>query len=499
LGNIRAFFVGGNMQKNIALLMPPSKLEENYGNLSGAAPELPSLGLAFIAKYLKVKGIDCDLLDLSNNTELTQKFLTNITSYILVGMPAYITTVPNVISFSNAIKKANKNCFITVGGPHATLFPEDLHQESIDFIVNGEGEIAFYQLANGLLQNNIELSNIKGLHYKQNGNYIYNGPGNIIANLDELGSPLVGKYNYDNYYPAVHILGSKVIHTMTLRGCPFKCTFCAAGQIAKRRVRYRSVDCIIDEINNYVKLGFDSLIFYDDTFNINKQRVLELCKKIKVEKINVKWACFSRTDLVDRESLNYMRDAGCYLITFGCESGNDKTLKLLKKGITAEQNYKGIELVYEAGIQAGASFMIGLPGEDYHDLENTIEFAKKSKLTFGNFPVFEPFKGTPIYETCKTTGVWITDLRFKNVLLKDQEDIWVPQGLQRDEIEQCARRAYYEFYFRPEILARIAKKTLYYLPIQRKIRLINSAFQYFVIKNIFRTQNISQRRCGAKY
>lgn len=487
------------LNKKIALLVPPVQLEENYGYLASAAPELPSLGLAFIAKYLKIKGIKCDLLDLAADKNIMEHFLTNIKSYALAGMPVFITTVPNVLTFAEKIKQLNNTCLVAVGGPHATLFPEDLLRSNVDIVVMGDGEIPFYHICKNIMAGGNDFSTIKGIYYKYDNNYIYTGPGESVNSLDEIGPPLVEQYNYDCYYPPVHILGKKVIHTLTARGCPYKCTFCAAAQIMGRKVRVRSVDNVINEISSYKKQGFDSVIFYDDSFNIIRKRAIELCKNIIKKKINIKWNCFTRTDLVDKEALNYMRDAGCYLVTFGCESGNNKTLKLLRKGLTVEKNYRGIELVYEAGMQAASSFMIGLPGEDYDDIENSIKFAVQSKLTFAYFPIFEPYKGTPIYNICKEKGSWINDERFKNTLLANQEEIWVPHGIDRAKIEEYSRKGFVDFYLRPKIIYRIGKNIILHLPMDRKMQFINTGLQYFIIKKYLKPSQAVPKRYGSKF
>jgi anaerobic magnesium-protoporphyrin IX monomethyl ester cyclase len=485
--------------KKIALLIPPMQREENYGDMAAAAPELPSLGLAFIAKYLKIKGIECDLLDLSVDKNINDHFLANIKSYALVGMPVFITSVPNVLRFAEKIKHLNDSCLIAVGGPHATLFPEDLLRSIVDFVVTGDGEIPFYHIYKNILAGDYDFSAIKGIYYKNDKHYNYTGPGESVNHLDEIGAPLVEQYNYNYYYPPIHTLGKKVIHTLTSRGCPYNCTFCAAAQIMGRRVRLRSVDDVINEISDYKKHGFDSVIFYDDVFTISRQRTIELCKKIIKRKLDIKWYCFTRTDLIDKEVLNYMRDAGCYLVTFGCESGNDKTLKLLRKGLNVEKNYRGIEMVYEAGMESTSSFMIGLPREDYNDIENSIRFAVQSKLTFAVFPVFEPYKGTPIYDICKETGSWIIDERFKNKLLGNQEEIWVPHGMDRSKIEQYTRKGFIDFYLRPKRIYRIAKNILFYLPMERKMKFINSALQYFIIKKYLKPSQPAPKRYGSKF
>ncbi|MEW6171368.1 MAG: radical SAM protein, partial [Candidatus Omnitrophota bacterium] len=291
-------------------------------------------------------------------------------------------------------------------------------------------------------------------------------------------------------------LGKKVVHTLTSRGCPYNCNFCAATEIFKQRIRYRNVDLVIKELKKYVELGYDSVIFYDDIFTCHKKRVLDLCEKMISDKLNLKWMCFTRTNTVNGELLTKMKDAGCYLITFGCESGNQKTLDLLNKKLTIEQNRQGIKLTHQAGILAASSFMIGLPQEDRLDIEQTLDFARASELTYAYFPIFEPYKGTPIFEISKQEGYWKEDSRFKNSLLGYQEEIWVPKGVTREEIEKLAKKAFKIFYLRPKIIFRILKHLISKLSFSRKVKFLFFVLDYFILKNF---RFLRKRRFGAKY
>lgn len=482
-------------REKIALIIPPSNIEEQYGSLFKAAPVLPLLGIAFIAKYLSLQDIDTDIYDFSVDKKSTYLFFDKISDYKIIGMPAFITTLPDVISFAKIIKDKNPQCFTVVGGPHATLFPEDFFVNGIDIIIKGEGEIPFCEIVFKILGNSFNFSSIRGLHFRKNGKFFYTGDSNLMDDLDKIDSPLIEKFKLSCYYPPVHILGKKTIHTLTSRGCPYDCNFCAATKIFKGRIRFRSIDLVIEELKKYIAQGYDSVIFYDDIFTINRKRTIELCEKVISCRIKIKWTCFSRTDAVDKELLNYMKEAGCYLITFGCESGNNKTLELLNKKLTVEKNHKGIALTHEAGILAASSFMIGLPGEDRSDIERTVTFAKNSKLTFAYFPIFEPYKGTAIFDISEQKGKWINDSGLKNHIFNYQEKIWVPNGLTRNVIEKYARKAFKEFYLRYEIIDKITRTVALALPIQRKIRFILFGIDYFILKRFISVKG----RIGSRF
>ncbi|MBU2538848.1 MAG: B12-binding domain-containing radical SAM protein [Proteobacteria bacterium] len=459
----------------IALVNPPATREESYGSMKNLSPDFPLLGIAFLSSYLRKKGFHVDLLDHSevNVTESCKV----LRSYEVVGFSAYITNYQTIILLSELLKNNNPNIIVLAGGPHATLFPYELDSHYIDYVISGEGEIAVHELFDQLNNQRIN-SEIKGVSRKILGKFTYNQVSDVVEDLDSIGKPDVEKYDLSKYKPPVHVLGKKVIHTLTSRGCPFKCAFCAASEVMGRRIRYRGLDSIMEELKRYGELGYDSIMFYDDLFTLDKKRVLLLCDRLKKENLQFKWSCFTRTQCLDDELCQAMKDSGCYLVTFGCESANDKTLEILNKGLTHEINVRGIECASQAGILTSSSFMIGLPGESCEDIEKTINFAKRSRLTFAVFPIFEPFKGTPIYETCKNTGSWQHIGNESNMLLKDQEEIWVPHGLERHEVVLMARKAFRDFYFFPKRIANLTRHAIR-LPPKRFFQFVAGGVSYF--------------------
>lgn len=481
------------MNQKIALILPPTTLADQYGSLEAAAPELPSLGIAFIAKFLRLKGIKVELFDFQIEPEQINDFIKNINQYMIVGMPVYITTNNIVKQFAKRLKQANQNLKIVVGGPHATLFPEDMFTENIDFIVKGDGEETFYNIVLALQKKQDDYTKIAGIYYRnKNSIFHFTFPSEKIEDINYIGAPDVADYPMEKYHPAVHLLGNKNIHTLTSRGCPYLCTFCAAAEIMGRKMRYRDVDDIIKELLKYKTMGYDSITFYDDIFTMDRERTLKLSQAMIDNNLNLKWNIFTRTNVIDEEMLALMKKAGLYLITFGAETANDVTLKMLKKGLKSDKNFKGIKMTHQSGIFAASSFMLGLPGETYDDYEKTIQWVLDSDLTFAYFPIFEPYKGTPIYEDAKKMGTWIKDDRYKNIIVQEQEEIWVPNGLEREKIEQYAKDAFRRFYLRPKIIFRILKLILQQ-PFERKLKFIKIGLDYFIF-NKFKTSKKNDKR-----
>jgi len=458
----------------IALINPPLSAEEHYGSLKEMSPDLPLLGIAFISSYLNKFGFNIDLLD--HGLMSFSQSLEILKSYDVIGFSAFITNYNVIIQLAEKLKN-NRNIII-VGGPHATLFPYDFTNSAIDYVISGEGELPLKEILVSITENR-HVNHLAGLGYNKNGNFVYNSKSAIISNLDVIGPPDNKKYDLRKYYPPVHIRGKRVIHTLTSRGCSFKCSFCAASEVMGRRMRYRGLSSVIEELKYYKDLGCDSVMFYDDLFTLNKRRLNRFCNELIKHNMKFKWSCFTRTDCLSSDMCKAMKESGCYLITFGCESANDKTLKLLNKGLSHEDNIRGINMANNAKILTCSSFMIGLPGETENDILNTIDFAKKSNLTFAVFPIFEPFKGTPIFEKCKEMGEWKIIEGKSNQLLLNQDAVWVPRDLERSQVVLLARKSFKDVYLEPKRMIKVIKHVLFSLPPQRLFRFSKGGLSFF--------------------
>lgn len=468
---------------SVALANIPQTKEERYGSLTELSPELPLLGPAFLARYLKRHGHDVVLFD---HVHLSmQESIDILEDFDVVGFSVYIVNYVVAMQMARELKRRNPDLVIVFGGPHATLFHPDFNGGEVDYLVAGEGEIPLLEILNALKEKREPLD-LPGLYRSRGGELVGSGKADPVDNLDEIGPPDVGQYDLSNYHPPSHVLGNKVIHTLSSRGCPFKCSFCAASELMSRRIRYRSIESILDELLKYKSVGYDSVIFYDDIFTLDRRRVIDLCREMISRKLNMKWTCFTRTQCVDKDLCDLMRRAGCYLVTFGCESANDKTLNLLRKGLTQEVNSKGIDIASQSGLLTSSSFMIGLPGESEIDIIETIQYARRSRLLFAVFPIFEPFKGTPIYDTCLERGSWHELEGQANTLLPSQAEVWVPDTMQREDVVRLAGKAFFSFYFYPPRLLRLAHYLFFRMPLRRSWRLLRGGVRFFL--------NVSRRK-----
>ncbi|MBN2397572.1 MAG: radical SAM protein, partial [Deltaproteobacteria bacterium] len=262
-------------------------------------------------------------------------------------------------------------------------------------LVLGEGERTIMKLAPHMADRS-KWPDIRGLAFRREGNIIITEPRELIEDLDSIPLPARHLLPLSRY----RALGFPV-SIITSRGCPNACIFCQGRRMVGKKVRYRKVESVMDEIEEILAYGISRINVADDLFTANKRRVREVCGEITKRGLAFKWSAFARVNTVDRETLEMMRDAGCDGISFGIESGNPEMLKRVRKGITLEQARRAIRLCKETGILAHASFMVGLPGESPESLADTREFAKSLDIAYG-YHFLAPFPGTDVRE--KITG-----------------------------------------------------------------------------------------------
>ncbi len=370
---------------NITLIYP--------GRLGLSSALYPPLGLSYIASYMESAGFKLRVIDMTfekiENIEITD------------GKNIYgiYTTTPlhsRGVNVAKKIRKMDKNAIIVFGGPHPTVLPEETIKDGADIVVIGEGEETFLDLVKAI-KNNKQLSNVKGIVFRQNGRIITTDVRDFIENLDKLPFPDQFKFPVEEYF---RMKGFREISMITSRGCPMNCIFCqpTLRKLFGNRVRYRSPKNIVDEIEYLVKkFKPDMIVFSDDTFCSNEKNVIDVCNMIIERRIDVLWRCQTRVGL-KKETLKLMKRAGCFLLALGVESGSQKILNSIRKGITPNQVVETFKLCKDVGILTHAYFMVGNIGETHE----TIEESKKLMMSIRPFNIFAsivtPYPGTDLYD-----------------------------------------------------------------------------------------------------
>jgi anaerobic magnesium-protoporphyrin IX monomethyl ester cyclase len=341
----------------------------------------------------------------NDNHEVWKEIRNVINSYQpdMVGITVRSAKFPSALKVASIAKSINRECLVVLGGPHPTICPEQsILANNIDFIVRGEGESTILELCQTIEGDSTsDLTHIKGLSFKRNGEAIHNGARELIKDLDVIPFPgrdlVLNPDLYSSKNMAVIVTG---------RGCPFDCGYCSAQSIWTNKVRYRSIENTINEIK-HIKNRFsaDSIYFWDDSFTVNKRRVIDLCNIIINDKIDIRWGCTSRVDLLDDELLTIMKSAGCEKIDIGIESGSERILKLINKRITVQKVKQSIELIRGHNIKIGAFFMIGFPEETKQDINCTLDLIKKSKVDSICLSIFTPYPATKLYDKAMSLGL----------------------------------------------------------------------------------------------
>lgn len=468
----------------VLLMMPPMSIEKNYANLATVAANMPSLGMGYIYSAFEEAGCDVHFKDFQGQIISSKDILNYINKeqFDLVGMQAYISNINTCFQLASIIKQNCPKSRVILGGPHATIFPDMvINHPKIDFVAISEAELTVKELVEHL-KSGKEPTNILGLYYRNSKGEIFKNPLRpLVDDMDSLPVPKYEIFNPDQYYPAVHIRGKKVYNLISSRGCPFKCTFCAATKAFGSTFRYQSVDRTIKEMKFLKeKLSVDSLQIYDDNFTTNKKRVKELCKRMIEENLGLQWNCYTRADAIgDEEMLQLMKKAGCYMIVVGIENGNPRILELLQKKLNLDAAKRNVQLARKVGINVLSSFMIGLPSETREEIENTIKYSTSIGMTYATYPIFTPYPGTPIYDDAKRLGTILGE-NFDE-FSRWGDGVYESAGLTRSDYRSLQKKAFRKFFLRPNIIFNMFFEILK-LPAKRRIRFIKGGLGFFMRK-----------------
>ena len=425
---------------------------------------LPPIGLGYLASYLKntIKDIDIIILDCLKEKYDHKKFSEYISKEKpdLVGMTAFTMEIESALKCCEEIKKVDKNIITVIGGPHVSNSPEQaLCNENVDFIFRGEAELGFYELIKSL-QDKKNFSKVPNLGYKEKGKMKFNAT-KFVDNLDEISYPDYDLMKFSEYPKMYFMKKFPSAPILTSRGCPFSCTFCSAGNLSGKKFRARSPENIIKEIK-FLKEKYKIKEFeiWDDNFTMNKERAMKFCNLLIKENINLEWWCPNglRIETLDEELLRKMKEAGCYAMAVGIETGSEKIQKDMKKNLNLDKAREIVNLAHKIGIRTQGFFIIGYPTETKEDILKTIKFAKELPLDRASFSLFQPLVGSEIYNCLKKEG------KLENIDLNKCEyskPSIVPEGFKNiNEVKKLQKKAILEFYLRPKVLARFITENM---------------------------------------
>jgi radical SAM superfamily enzyme YgiQ (UPF0313 family) len=397
------------------------------------------------------------------------------------------TSTPSIdfdLETAAAIKRLSPETFVALLGSHVTYFDEQILGENpaVDAVVRGEFEYTAADLARALqaghdpsTSSGLDLSDVLGLTYREaDGDIRANPDRPLFEPLDQMPFPARHIVTGRDYRAGIYS-GGHPTAMVSSRGCPYRCTFCLWPEILYgHKFRARSAKDVVDEIEEAVRVyGHDEIYFDDDTFTIDRQRVMDTCSIILERGLEkeVEWIAQCRVDTVDREMLEAMKAANCGYILFGVESGSPKMLKRMKKGITLDEVRAAFKLTREVDIKTQAFFLFGMPEETQETISETIEFAKELNASSTQFAVAIPHPGTALYEECKSNG-WLTSEDWADYT--SEASLIETPWLTAREVEEARVRAYREYYYRPSYILGEALKIRRWADVKRLARGANS-------------------------
>lgn len=423
----------------------------------GGLVECPPLGLGYIATELRKDGHEVTILDCVRERFTFEQFreYISLNSFDIIGFNLFSASLKEVKISTEIIKELKSNITTVVGGPHPSADPEHTltYLNNVDYGFRGEAETSFPLFVKHLVKyNREELDNVPGLIWRDNRKIVSNPPI-FQNNIDdfEISWDLIQP---DKYGHPGSLAPKGWTTIITSRGCPYHCTFCSAHVIAGRRLRYRSVNRIIDEMKFlHSKYGIKGFVILDENFTMNRSRVEEFCNKVIETGLKFKFMLPNgvRLNTLTGELLRLMKQAGFIeRMAVGIESGSDRIRKMIKKELTTSEIKEKIDLMNYEGFKPIGYFILGFPTETREEMQQTIDFALSLKLYRAAFTCLIPLPGTEAYETIIANGELPENFDFSK--LTTDSVVFAPRGMTIEELIQLRKKAILKFNLKPRII-----------------------------------------------
>jgi anaerobic magnesium-protoporphyrin IX monomethyl ester cyclase len=426
----------------ITLIAPPQ----------GTSYPQPPLGLALLAAILEKHGYPVNIID-ANALGLKPEEITLPPGTDIVGITAMTPTIGTALKIARRLKQKNPNIKVIMGGPHVTLLPRATLESSkdVDILVRGEGDETFIEILTAL-EKSLTLESIPGISFIKDNHVVLTPERKVSVDINSLpfsAYHLLPRHAYRPHPP--HGMRLPFTAMVTSRGCPYRCAYCSKP-VFGNEFRAQSAERVVAEMSYLQeKFGIKEIAFYDDSFTLDKKRVHAICALILEKKLKIAWTCETRVNLVDKELLKHMKQAGCYAIAYGIETASPEMMKTLQKDITLEQVEKAVQAHHEVGLQVVGYFMLGSPGETPETIMQTINFAKKLKVDFAQFSVTTPFPATELYDIYMRGRQ--DPPQWENFIYASTGNPATPvfesDKLTREDLKMWTAQAYRMFYLRP--------------------------------------------------
>ena len=459
-------FEYGKKDLKVMLINPPVSFDVFYGewDMSDVKSSSPPLGILSLASMIRKYGYQVKVIDAHAEGLTMEQIVKEVDSFHpqVVGLTAMTVMISASAEIAKKIKDHDPTITTILGGVHVTAEPgETLRRYSqFDYAVIGEGEVVFTEFLEKLsrqrklyygVSKTESDGSVQSLVWREGEKINVNPRRAFFKGLDEFPPPAFDLVpNLFNHY-RLSVFGTKKFKTVglvTSRGCTGKCTFCDLGVVG-RGYRANSASYLIDLMKDvWQKYGVTDFLFYDDLFVGSRPRLQEVCNIIIRDKLPFTWSCCARVDFIHVDMLRLMKQAGCWMIEYGIESGCQRIIDSMRKNITKEKISETINATYDAGIVTKGNFIFGNPGETHDSIKESIDFACKLKLNYAQHTFLQPLPGSELYETAGKYGEFDPSWdRFNTFSIN-----FMPKGFTRDNLVAYSKYFWRRFYLRPHIL-----------------------------------------------
>jgi len=404
------------------------------------------LGLAYVAAALRQGGHDVRVIDFEVEKGDHRKL--PYAEYDVVGVGSDTTRWPAAVKIAEAAKAAGAT--VVAGGPHVSFLDDEaLATGAVDYVVRSEGEYATLDLVN-CLEAKGDPAALAGVSFVRGGKVVRTPARAFIEDLDALPHPARDLFPRRRYRATLE--RRELASVVTSRGCPSNCDFCSCSTFSGQKLRCRSVESVMDELERlYVHDGYRAVCFFDDNLTLNAARTERICEEIIKRKWDLKWWAFSRTDtaLKRPDLIKLMARAGLRKVFVGFESANQESLDSSNKKASVETSFKAMEVFHKNSVKVWGAFMLGFDGETEEMVNNTVRFAVRLNPDIAQFSLVTPYPGTRLFK--RVEG---------RLLSRDWRRFWggMPTidlpNMRPERLQKLFWKAYTSFYLRPGVILR---------------------------------------------
>jgi len=444
----------------VLLINPHYSIERYMGkHLASVGWVMPPMGLLYVAANLEREGHAVAVYDAQIDARPLDEALKEARPDV-VGITCVSALLASALSAARLVKAYARAIRVVAGGVHPSVRPQDLLDSSdVDVVVRGEGIWTMAELVRAF-ESGSPIGDIRGIVYKTDGKTIHTPDRPPVRDGDAMPFPARHLVDTRRYRMSPDFSMRRPFDIVfTSFGCPYRCIFCASQSVIGGLFRPRTVLSVMEEIDGMVRrVPIRSLLVGDDNFGVRRERALEFCALYQSRGYHrrIPWQVSIRVDCVDPEMLKAMKRSGCFIVSFGIESGVPRLLEKLRKGITLEQSEAAVRYAKEAGLRTRGTFILGIPTETREESLETIRFSRRLPLDQVRFALATPFPGTELWDIAREEGApRVEDWMSLSLMAgyRSGPPPYTPVGRDPEDLKRLQRKANFSFFFRPRTVA----------------------------------------------